>query len=389
MAVSLVHKRRLFWSFLIITTTSYAWILQFLISHSIINQGPIISDEDYNFLSTPICDDSIKEALFHIEDDNARGPYGYTAAFFKTNWDLIKVDFLQSIHEFFRNGRILKQFNHVAIALIPKAKHVPQAKDFRPISCCNVFYKTITKVIANKLAAAIPNLVDSAQSAFLEERLMSDNILLAQQLVKKYGRKSCTLICMMMVDIRKAFDTVSWAFILNLLHHLGFPAVMINWIRECITIASFSISLNGKIHGFFKSKRYLRQGDPISPCLFVLAMEYLSRSIKAATSNPNINFHPKCEKIGLTHLSFADDIIIFSTGDVQSVSLMFDTLHPFGHSSGLELNLSKSQLFAAGVLDFEFQEMLHLTGFTIGTFPVTYMGSSLGHGKLKTCHFNP
>lgn len=117
----------------------------------------------------------------------------------------------------------MKQFNHVVISLIPKAKHAPEAKDFRPISFCNVFYKTITKIIANWIAKVIPSLLDSAQSAFLEERLMTDHILLAQQLIRKYGRKTCTPRCMMMVDIRKAFDTVSWSFILDLLHHFGFP----------------------------------------------------------------------------------------------------------------------------------------------------------------------
>lgn len=227
-----------------------------------------------------------------------------------------KRDYLQVVHEFFRNGKILKQLNHATIALIPKVKHAPMAKDFRPISCYNVFYKTITKIIANKPVFVTPNLVDSTQCAFLEERMMSEHILLAQQLIRQYGRKTCTPRCMLKVDIRKAFDTVSWSFILELLLHLGFPQIMINWIRECIKTASFYISLNGKMHGFLKCKRGLRHGDPISPYLFVLAMYYLSRAIKIITANPNFNYHPKCERIGLTHLSFADDIIFFTRGDV-------------------------------------------------------------------------
>lgn len=221
---------------------------------------------------------------------------------------------MQAIHEFFKNGKILKQFNHAALALIPKKLHALQARDFRHISCCNVIYKTISKIIAKRMASVIPRIIHPTQSAFLEERLMSDNILLAQQLIRKYGRKSCTPRSMLMIDIKKAFDWISWKFILDLLTLLGFPLVMVLWIKECITTASFSVSLNGKMHGFFKCKRCLRHGDPISPYLFVLAMEYLSRSIKAATDVPNFKFHPKCKQIGLTHLSFADELILFTRG---------------------------------------------------------------------------
>lgn len=267
-----------------------------------------------DFLIEPINDSAIKDALFQIGDDKAPGPDGYTTTFFKRNWDLIKNDFLAVVHEFFRNSRLLKQVNHAAIALIPKTKHDPGASDFRPISCCNVFYKTISKIIASRLATIIPTLVDPAQSAFLEERLMNDNILLAQQLIRRYGRKSCTPRCMLMVDIKKAYDSLSWEFMINLLICYGFPPLIVAWIKECITTPTASISLNGKIHGFIKVKRSLRQGDPLSPYLFVMAMDYLSRILKAYTKNPDFKDHPKCEQIGLTHLAFADTIILFSRG---------------------------------------------------------------------------
>lgn len=104
------------------------------ISSDIIKQGISISKEDYCCLSAPIEDYAFREALFQTGDDKAYVLDGYTAAFFKVNWDIVKEDFIFAIKEFFKNGRLLKQLNHVAIALIPKAKHAPQAKYFRHIS---------------------------------------------------------------------------------------------------------------------------------------------------------------------------------------------------------------------------------------------------------------
>lgn len=153
------------------------------ISFEVILKGPLLSVEDCVKLTAPVDDASIKEALFNIGDEKVLGPDGYTAAFFKSCWDIIKEDFLQAVHEFFRNGKLLKQFNHAAIALIRKTKHVPEAKDFRPISYCNVVYKRISKVIAKRLAEVVLSIIDRAQNAFLEERLMNDSTMLAQQLI--------------------------------------------------------------------------------------------------------------------------------------------------------------------------------------------------------------
>lgn len=164
---------------------------------------------------------------------------------------------------------------------------------------------------------------------------------------------------------------------------------MISWIKEFISTASFSISLNGKLQGFSNCKRGLRQGEPISPYLFVLAMEYLSRSLKDATSIHTFKYHPKCDKIGFTHLSFADDIILFSRGNVQSVTILINTLRQFVRSYGLEINLTKSSLFTTGVTEEELQNLLLATGFSAGSFPMRYLGTPLVFGKAKSCYFNP
>lgn len=150
---------------------------------------------------------------------------------------------MAAVHEFFKNGRILKQLNHVDISIIPKSKHAASPNELRPVSCCNVVYKTITKLLANRIAPLIPKLIDPTQGAFIEERLMNENILLALQLVRIYGRTSCTPRCMMMVDIRKAFDTLSWDFLHNILLGLGFPSIMISWTMDLSFCSSYGLSL--------------------------------------------------------------------------------------------------------------------------------------------------
>lgn len=138
-------------------------------SQQVFGASPILSHEDCVALSELVDDLMIKEALFRIGDDKAPGPDGYTAAFFKTNWELVKVEFLEAVHEFFNNGRLHKQINHAIIMLIPKTKHESTAANFRPISCCNVIYKTITRIIASRMATVLPHIINPTQHLLKEE----------------------------------------------------------------------------------------------------------------------------------------------------------------------------------------------------------------------------
>ncbi|KAL0322018.1 UNVERIFIED_CONTAM: Retrovirus-related Pol polyprotein from type-2 retrotransposable element R2DM [Sesamum calycinum] len=218
----------------------------------------------------------------------------------------------RAVMDFFRSGRMLRQLNHTIIALVPKSEHSLSVADYRPISCCNVIYKVIIKIIADRLSPALEQLIDSSQAAFVGGRNITDNIFLAQEMVRQYSRKRISPRCTINVDLRKAFDSVSWTFLSRVLHGYGFPPLFISWIMECVSTTSFSVALNGSLHGLFPGKKGLRQGDPMSPALFLLCMEYFSRLIKRNTTNSDFNFHPKCEKLKITHLLFVDDLMLFS-----------------------------------------------------------------------------
>jgi hypothetical protein len=161
---------------------------------------------------------------------------------------------------------------------------------------------------------------------------------------KDKGPPQCTL----KIDLMKAYDSLDWDYILHCLYCFRAPAVYIEWIRACITSPSFTIALNGTLVGHFSGKKGLRQGDPLSPYLFVLAMEELLLLLEEAATSPLFSFHPKCKVVRLNHLCFADDLLVFSATTCNSVSAILSALAEFESLSGLRANPSKSFIFMAG-----------------------------------------
>lgn len=187
-----------------------------------------------------------------------------------------------AIQSFFVKGFLPKGLKTTILALIPKKDIAEEMKDYRPISCCNVLYKAISKILANRLKGVLPQIIALNQSAFISDCLLMENLLLAMELVKYYHKEEISTKCCMKIDISKAFDSVQWPFLLNTLRALGFPDKFIHWINLCISTASFSVQVNGELADYFQSTRGLRQGCSLSPYLFVLCMNVLSKLIDEA-----------------------------------------------------------------------------------------------------------
>lgn len=154
---------------------------------------------------------------------------------------------------------------------------------------------------------------------------------------------------MLKIDLQKAYDSVEWPFVRYLLMFLGFPIGFVHWIMECLSTVSYSFNVNGELTMPFQGKKGLRQGDPLSPYLFVLYMDYLSRVLGQLQHNPRFSFHPRCKNLNLTHVCFADDLLLFAKGDPKAVRELFSSFQHFSIVSGLKANLNKSSIYFGGV----------------------------------------
>ncbi|KAL0293794.1 UNVERIFIED_CONTAM: hypothetical protein Scaly_3134800, partial [Sesamum calycinum] len=302
----------------------------------------VLTQEESQALVQSVTREEIKDAFFDIAEDKAPGPDGYSSGFYKAAWPVIGEEMIKAILEFFTTGRLLKQVNTTILALIPKVRAPSTVSDFRPISCCNVLYKVITKIIVQRLRLVLDKLISPSQNAFVPGRSIGDNILLAQELFAGYNRQGLPMRCALKVDLRKAYDTVEWDFLSAVLQMFGFPGTFIGWVEECVTTPMFS--------------------------------------------NEGFSFHWRCKELGFFQLCFADDLLLFCKADVASVRVFRHGLAEFAKLSGLHANPQKSQLILSRSAQDVREQLLAALHFQEGHLPLRYLGlagPSLRSGGLK------
>ena len=244
--------------------------------------------------------------------------------------------------DFFVSGKFVKSLNSTFIVMVPKKERADDFKDFRPIRLVGSLYNLIAKVLANRMKKVMSRLVNKAQNAFVEGRQILDASLIASEAIDSMTRrKEKGILCKL--DVEKAYDKLNWKFLLTVLREMGFGSKWIGWIQWCISIASFSMIINGSPVGFFKSTRGLRQGDPLSPYLFVLEMEVFSIMIDKATRGgypTGYNFR-NCfgDVTNISHLLFADDTLVFCKDSEDEMLYLNWILLYFEALLGLRINL--------------------------------------------------
>ncbi|KAL2903953.1 hypothetical protein RDABS01_002663 [Bienertia sinuspersici] len=308
---------------------------------------PKLKEEDYNLLLQPFHREEIKEAVWDMKPLKAPGPDGFPPVFYHKHWDLVREDIWGAVNSFFTGGKLLKEVNKTFITLIPKVERPETINDFRPISLCNTVYKIISKCLVRRLKRVLPNLVGENQNAFVPGRQITDNCLLANEMLhllktRKKGRK---FLAVLKVDLSKAYDRIRWDFLEKVLVNMNFPAVWVGWLMECVSTVRYAILVNGSPTPEFSPTAGLRQGDPLSPYLFILCMEALSRrmeKLQRENSLRGIAVTRNSERI--SHLFFADDALFSFEATPESCYGVRRTLEDFCAISGEMINYKKSHI---------------------------------------------
>eukprot|EP00253_Pinus_taeda_P023181 PITA_23181 len=302
-----------------------------------------VDQEEARDLNQPVTMEELEGTLKWFKRDKSPGLDGLPVEFYLAFLDLLGGDLLAVIEESRTSGHIHPPINFTYLALIPKTDSPSSFNDFRPISLCNCLYEIISKIIANRIKPILSKHISQEQFAFLHHRHIQHAIGTAQEAlhsIKLRNLKGLTL----KIDLSKAFNKVNWLYIKMIITHLGFPPAFTNWIMGCISSVSFAILINGSASPIFNIDRGIRQGCPLSPLLFLLVMEGLSRLIILEKRSGGLQGLKITEQFYLTHLLFVDDILIFLNGSVRDLTSLNEILNLFCRATGMEINREKSTI---------------------------------------------
>ena len=351
----------------------------------------ITSGQNEELVASPTKEE-VKLAVFGLSSTSAGGPDGFTGLFFQTCWNIVGDDLFNMVWDFLRGVDLPRYITHTHLVLLPKKKEVQTFSDMRPISLSNFVNKVISRVVHERMVHLLPDLISQNQAGFVRGRSIVENILLTQEIITDIrlrtnkGKKNGNVIVpnvVMKLDMTKAYDRLSWLFLTKVLRKMGFCERFIGLIHELIGNNWYSVLINGQPHGFFHSTRGVKQGDPLSPTLFILAAEVLSRGLNAVYDNlwyTGFGLPKWSPKIN--HLAYADDTIIFTSSCEISLNLIMDVLAQYELASGQLINRGKSSVYMHHKVDeATFLKVERVTGINRHAFPLMYLGCPIYYGR--------
>ena len=298
---------------------------------------PTISEEDAGLLGRDFQAYEVRLALDQMTPLTAPRPDGMSPIFYKSFWHIVGRDVTSVVLNALNPDVVPESLNSTFIALIPIIKHPKRVADFRPISLCNVVYKLISKVLVNCLKKFIASAIPETQSEFLSSRLISDNVPVAFVTLHYLKRKTNGKMGQMALklDMSKAYDRVEWEFLERAMRHLGLRERMVSLIMSCISTMSYSVLLTGQPVGNIKPSRCLRQGDPLSPYLFLMCGMGLQSLLNKAEVEGHIRGVAICRNgPKVSHLFFADDSVLFCSAKEAECQKILDILATYERGSG-------------------------------------------------------
>ncbi|XP_042958008.1 uncharacterized protein LOC122293496 [Carya illinoinensis] len=340
-------------------------------------------------MDLPFSEDEVKRALNEMHPTKAPRPDGMSPLFYQKYWSVVGKDVTESILHALNNGYFPSAINHTYVTLIPKRKNPELVSDYRPISLCNVIYKLISKILANRLKLCLPAIISPSQTIFVPGRLITDNVLVAYEMVHflRRKRKRKDGFMLLKLDMSKAYDRIEWCFLHKVMEQMGFSEKWVKLIMFCVQTDSFSILLNEEPKRPIYPTRGLRQGDPISPYLFLLCTEGLILLLDQANSHNQVEGIRVCRGTPkLNHLLFADDVVLFSRVNMQTCLNLQHQLDIYEKAFSQKVNREKTSMaFSQNVNQPQMDEIMQFWGVHQFQQYDKYLGlpTMVGRGKYQ------
>ncbi|KAK3221689.1 hypothetical protein Dsin_008714 [Dipteronia sinensis] len=327
----------------------------------------LVSQEENSLLVAIPSADVICDAVFAMDALSALGPAGFSGRFFQCCWEIVSRDVILTVPDFLHSGVVTPGLNSNFIVLLPKMRDSITIDQFRPIVLGNFLFKFSSKILAGR------------------DRHVEDCIAFTSDCVNVLYKKCYGGNVAMKIDFRKAFDTLDWKFLCRVLRAFGFSQTFIDWIVSILGSLKLSVLINGSPAGYFGCSRRVRKGGPLSPPLFGMAEDFLSRLLSRMVASDQLL--PISSPRGFsapTHLLYAYDVLIFCRGTVRNLRRVVHAFRVYGSISGQLVNWSKSSIFfGSSVSPARISSFQFLVGMQIGRLPFSYLGVPICRGKPR------